>query len=97
MLKYPTRYEYGYSEVMHKGKNISTSLSVEMDNFINTLESSFDIENGKIPIYHKGRPDLTSHAFYASPKFWWFLLMFNSIEDPFNSFNSGDIIRIPQL
>jgi len=97
MLVYPTRYEYGYSEIEHKGKKISTSLSPEMDSFIQNLEVSFDIENGKIPIYHNSRPDLTSHAFYATPKYWWFLLMFNTIEDPFNSFDSGDIIRIPKL
>jgi len=97
MTQYPSRYEFGYKVMEHKGKRITTSLTERMDTVIQNLENDYEVELGRIPKYHDSRPDLASYAFYASPKFWWMILMYNTMEDPFNNFNPGDIVRIPEL
>jgi hypothetical protein len=97
MTRYPSRYEFGYKVVEHKGKKITTSLTEEMDTTIQNLEDDYEVTMGRIPKYHDSRPDLTSDAFYSSPKYWWLILMYNTMEDPFNNFNPGDIVRIPEI
>lgn len=96
-MRYSTRYDYGETKVRHKGKIINTSLGSEYDNILENIETRFTYDIGKIPSYHDNRPDLTSQVFFDSPRYWWLILHANAIEDPFNFYNKGDIIRIPQL
>lgn len=97
VTQYASRYDYGVKEIKHKGKSITTSLASDMDDIISEIPNNYAFEVGQIPIYHANRPDLTSNTFYDSPAFWWFLLHFNAIDDPFEKFNTGDFIRIPKL
>jgi hypothetical protein len=96
-MRYHSRYDYGKTTVLHKGKKITTSLGSEYDDLLEDIENSFEYEIGKIPYYHDSRPDLTSYIFYDSPRYWWLLLHANALEDSFNFYDKGDLIRIPKL
>lgn len=95
--EYASRYDYGVKEVKHKGKTVTTSVATEMDDIVAQIPANYTYQLGQVPVYHGNRPDLTSYTFYDSPQYWWFLLQFNAIDDPFENFNSGDFIRIPRL
>jgi hypothetical protein len=92
-----SRYYYGESVINHKGVNVRTSVGSEMDDFISGLDSRFKFRYGKIPSPHGNRPDLTSNIFYESVKWWWLIQQYNSIVDPFEEYNPGDIIKIPKI
>lgn len=95
--EYASRYDYGVKEIKHKGKTITTSLGTGMDDIAADIPNNYQYQIGQIPVYHANRPDLTSYTFYDSPQYWWLLLHFNVIDDPFEGFNSGDFIRVPKL
>ena len=40
------------------------------------------------------RPDLISNRFYGTPEYWWMILDYNKVTDPF-SLKIGDRLRIP--
>lgn len=42
------------------------------------------------------RLDLLSWKYYGTPKYWWILAYYNSIENPF-SLPYGTIVRIPDM
>jgi len=92
-----SRYGLGVVTINHRGKNITTSVGTNMDNIIQNLETSYNYDIGKIPIMHKHRPDLISDTFYDTPKYWWLMMQFNNVKDPFEGFNAGDPILIPRL
>ena len=92
-----SRYYFGVNEVAHKGVTTTTSLGSEADDFIENLNKRVSYKSGKIPIEHGYRPDLTSHIFYDSVRYWWMLLQYNNINDPFEGFKVQDRILIPKL
>tara|TARA_R110000787_G_C13184990_1_gene422319 strand:+ start:44 stop:349 length:306 start_codon:yes stop_codon:yes gene_type:complete len=92
-----SRYHYGVSLIEHKGVTVSTSVGTEMDNIIETMPISYKYKLGKVPLPYENRPDNISDIFYDSPREWWFLMQFNGFNDPFEFFNAGDEIRIPEL
>lgn len=92
-----SRYDSGMVEVKHRGKTVTTSVGTTMDDIIVNLEKTYSFQKGKVPVFHKHRPDLISDIFYDSPKYWWFILQFNEINDPFTDLNPGDDIFIPDL
>jgi len=97
MIYNKSRYKFGVNTVKHKGKDITTSVGSEMDNLIENIESLYNFEYGRIPSEHDSRPDLTSYIFYQTVGYWWMLMQYNNITDPFEGFAAGNIIKIPKL
>lgn len=92
-----SRYNKGVSVISHKGHNITTSVGSDMDSLIENIGSNFTFQVGTIPAEHDCRPDLTSYIFYDTVSYWWFLLQYNNINDPFEGFEAGTNIKIPNL
>ena len=91
------RYDYGGIAIQHKGVSVTTSVGSKMDDLIEGIEKKYDYTIGKIPLNHGYRPDLTSYTFYLSPKYWWLLMQYNEITDPFEQFYPGRSIKIPKV
>ena len=43
------------------------------------------------------RPDLISYQVYGTVKYWWLILSFNGIQNPFTGFAAGDVIKLPNV
>jgi hypothetical protein len=43
------------------------------------------------------RPDLVSKKVYNTEEYWWFILFFNSVVDPFTELEVGDLLFIPNI
>lgn len=48
----------------------------------------------KVSKYNKGRPDLISLENYGDEKYWWCILEFNNIINPFD-IHEGQVLKIP--
>lgn len=91
-----TRYYFGVSEVKHKGVVTNTSLGSSADFLMDRL-SDIPYRNGRVPIEHGYRPDLTSNTFYETSRYWWLLLRYNDMKDPFEDYQPGTNIKIPDV
>ncbi len=91
-----TRYNYGVVYLNHKGKNTTTSVGSEYDDFLVTLEN-IPSREGRMPKFVENRPDLVANIFHDSPGYWWYTMQYNSTFDPFEDLNAGDRINIPVL
>jgi hypothetical protein len=49
----------------------------------------------KITPEEEARPDKISLDFYGNYKYWWAVLVFNNIIDPFSELVSGRVISLP--
>jgi hypothetical protein len=97
MKKFSSRYDFGVNKITHKGKIISTSINTEfMDNIEKSILSNAH-SLGTVKQYIAHRPDVVSDIFYNSSSYWWYLLMYNNINDPFEGFNTSDKILIPNI
>ena len=94
---YPSRYDYGVKTIFHKGVNITTSLNTKIDNLINKIPQDIDYEVGYCAAFIVNRPELISDLFYDTPSLWWYVQLFNNINDPFEGFNPGDRLLIPSI
>lgn len=45
--------------------------------------------------YYAHRPDLIADDVYGSPSFYWVVIIFNKVRDPFQWPKIGDVIRLP--
>ena len=54
-------------------------------------------KKGKVPAMVQQRPDLISNIFYNSPGYWWYIMQYNGITDPFEELKAGQPISIPEL
>lgn len=94
---YINHYKIGYTQKVHRGRNIVTSLnSVPYQNFISNLNFT-SFKKFQIPAGMGNRADLISNYFYGTPTNDWLICSFNNIKDPFNELNVGDIILIPNI
>ena len=91
-----TRYSYGSVTLLHKGREVTTSVGSKYDDFL-TQMNGISSREGRIPIFCANRPDEISNIFYGSPGHWWFPMQYNSYFDPFEDLNQGDRIFIPDL
>ena len=90
------RDKFGMITVQHKGKKITTS--VGSTSYEGTFAGqSSNMLNGRVPKGYEHRPDLISNVFYYTPAYWWLLLLYNNIDDPFEGLNVGDQIKVPIL
>ena len=94
-----SRYEsFGVENIAHNSRKISTSVGVAAwDRYVSNIDKEYTYKIGQVPIGYEHRPDLISNIFYGTPSLWWLLLVVNKIEDPFEGFNVGDEIKIPEL
>ena len=84
--------------VTHRGKRTNSLVFSDLFEGLHASpESFFDFKHGKIPIWAANRPDLISEVFYDTYDQFWILQVANSVEDPFEGFQSGDKILIPKL
>lgn len=62
---------------------------------------SAQLRDDTMYIYHKVRqgdtPDSLSLAYYNNPTYYWVILDFNRIQDPFADLPVGELIKIPTL
>jgi len=91
-----TRYSFGSIKMQHKNKYTTTSVGSEYDLFVRTLHSR-NSKRGKVPAMVAYRPDLISNIFYNSPGYWWYIMQYNGITDPFEELGPGKPISIPDL
>ena len=91
-----SRYSFGVVTLLHKNKYVTTSVGSEYDLFVRTL-SSRKSKQGKVPAMVEYRPDLISNIFYNSPGYWWYIMQYNGITDPFEELGPGKPISIPDL
>jgi len=92
---YPSRYDYGVKIIKHKGVSITTSLNTNIEKIREQIPDKITYQVGKCPSFVAHRPDLISDIFYNTPSLWWYVQLFNNINDPFEGFNPGDRILIP--
>jgi len=88
----------GSQEIIHKNK--STVVAAGTDGFDLTsesMESYYSYDIGYVIPGYEHRPDLISDIFYDTPEYWWMILWYNNIDDPFEGLNVGDQIKIPKL
>lgn len=82
----------------HKDKVTNTPVGTDAyDFFVENITSLFEYEVGYIPASAAHRPDLISQVFYDTPAYWWLIMLFNNVTDPFEQLNVGDQILIPKL
>lgn len=43
------------------------------------------------------RPDLISDKVYGTVKYWWLILSFNGIQNPFTDIQIGDLLKMPNI
>lgn len=90
-------YSVDSNVVVHRNASVTTTFNAaEFDDLLINLED-IPYTEGYVPIGYEHRPDLISKAFYGTHKNWWLLMVFNNINDPFEGFNVGDRILIPNI
>jgi hypothetical protein len=93
-----TFYSLGSELYKFKNKTVKSIVgNKEADEFIENKENLYTFEIGFIPAGYEHRPDLISSVYYGTPIFWWMILLFNNIVDPFEGLNLGDRILVPIL
>jgi len=93
--KYPSRYDYGVKIMKHKGCSITTSLNTDIEKLLERIPTEIDYQVGRCASFVVHRPDTISDIFYNTPSLWWYVQLFNNINDPFVGFNPGDRLLIP--
>jgi len=80
---------------------VVTNDSIEELDFLDENLSNFKLSYS--PGYYRvnsndiWRPDLISYKIYGDVKYWWILLLYNGIDDPFNDIQTGDIMEVPNI
>ena len=91
-----TRYSYGVTLLQHKGNLVTTSVGSEYDTFIASLKNKPNF-TGSVPRMYESRPDLISDVFFDSPGYWWYIMQYNNMVDPFEELRGGAPLLIPEL
>jgi hypothetical protein len=86
-------YDLGKNTISHKGKSVPTVLHLELlENLLTNLDQKSFV-SFEIPPQLANRSDLISQTFYGTPFLDWYVMATNNIFDPFESLNSGDVIK----
>ena len=96
----PNASQYTLGEVAIPHRSKTTNSAVGSDGFdmsARVLEGSYDFETAYVIPGYEHRPDLISDVFYKTSEYWWLILLYNNIDDPFEGLNVGDQIKIPIL
>ncbi len=93
-----SHYLLGKNVLIHRTKTTNTAVGApEFDKSEIELEQSYDFETAYVIAGYEHRPDLISDIFYGTPEYWWLILLYNNIDDPFEGLNMGDQIKVPIL
>jgi hypothetical protein len=93
-----SRYDQGQVKYNHKGKVSNSIVGNQKQEFrLRLMENMLEYETVVVPVGYEHRPDLISNVFYGTPLFWFLILEYNNIADPFQGLNVGDIIKIPNI
>jgi hypothetical protein len=90
-----SHYMLGEVNISHRSK--STKTGVGSIGFDSLDRGSYDFDVAYVITGYEHRPDLISDVFYSTPAYWWLILLYNNIDDPFEGLNVGDQIKIPRL
>jgi nucleoid-associated protein YgaU len=85
LLFYKTDIVDGVSEVDY--------LTSALSNFI----PKYELTTYRVSEEDILRPDLISRKVYNTEEYWWFILFYNSVVDPFTELEVGDLLFIPNL
>jgi|TARA_A100001515_G_C4571312_1_gene209823 hypothetical protein len=91
-----SRYSYGVTTLKHKDKYVTTSVGSSYDSFLRRLPLNAS-KKGQVPSFVEHRPDLISNIFYDTPGYWWYVMAYNGLTDPFEQLKPGSDILIPEL
>lgn len=97
MDNYMSRYDYGVKIITHKGKSITTSINTTFMDNIDPTSPNSNHAIARLKQYVKHRPDAISDIFYNSSAYWWYFLLYNNINDPFERLNPSDKVLIPKI
>jgi hypothetical protein len=97
MQTYTSRYGYGVNVIKHKGKSITTSINTDFFDNIDLRMAGQPAMVGTVKQYIQHRPDTISDIFYHNASYWWYLLLYNNMNDPFNSLNPTDTFLVPLI
>tara|TARA_Y100000034_G_C6875777_1_gene400479 strand:- start:44 stop:340 length:297 start_codon:yes stop_codon:yes gene_type:complete len=85
-------------EVVHRGRTTRTTVFSNLFEALHVNPENFlDLKKGRIPMEFANRSDLVADLFLGSHELYWLIHMVNSVEDPFEEFNSGDTVLIPKI
>jgi len=91
-----SRYDLG--ELFYSHRDTIVNSTVGHPNHDNRIrQNSFQHDIAFVPAGYEHRPDLISNVFYKTPAYWWLIMEYNNVNDPFEGFNVGDRILIPKL
>jgi len=96
-MKYNNHLKIGFVQVIHKDKNVTTTLNSEDFEQFQRRMADFSFDVGYVPPGFEHRADLISNLFYSTPTLDWLICWFNNIKDPFQELNVRDQIKIPKL
>ena len=51
----------------------------------------------RLSVLDRKRPDITSYRNYGTPNYWWIVLAFNGVQDPFFETRVGRMFAIPNV
>ena len=49
----------------------------------------------RITVAEEGRPDIIAAKYYGNWSYWWVVMVFNDIMDPFEELLAGSVITLP--
>tara|TARA_R110001583_G_scaffold96437_3_gene240737 strand:+ start:6174 stop:6530 length:357 start_codon:yes stop_codon:yes gene_type:complete len=91
-------YSLGSEVYKFNNREVRSLLGNEdADDFMEHRGEKYSYQVGWIPPGYEHRPDLISSVYYGTVTFWWMIMLFNNITDPFEDLNIGDRILIPIL
>jgi len=90
-----SQYYLGSIDTYHKKKRILVGAGAP--GFDSIGESLIDYDIAYVINGYEHRPDLISDVFYNTPEYWWLILLYNNIDDPFEGLNVGDQIKVPKI
>ena len=94
---FSSRYSIGDNVIKHKGASVRTTLNSGFEDIYSLTPKDTNFELAKCIQAVEHRPDTISYLFYKTPSYWWYLQAFNGISDPFEGFNIGDRLLIPNV
>ena len=97
MTTYSSRYDFGLNIINHRGKKITTSLNTTFMDSVDSTAPGAKHAIGRVKQYISHRPDTISDIFYNSASYWWYFLLYNNINDPFERLNPSDLILLPPV
>jgi len=76
---------------------VTTSLHTDFFDNFKEVAGGNSFRVGTVKQYVQHRPDVISDIFYDNSAYWWYLLLYNNISDPFNELNPSTTFLIPDI